>query len=254
MGSRERIHMLGKWLLVAVVTSLLVPSVATAQDAQAPGEVYTGTIGGGFAITGGNTDTQSFNLSGELTRDSGTRNVTSGTASYLRGTQNDTLNVDRTGVNLRDEYTLSGRTFLFGQMDYVRDQFKGIIFLWAPTGGIGHRLIDSDTTRLIVNFGAGGILEKNPGLKAHKSGSITAGQRFRQDLSSSATLTQSIATLWKTDDFSDSLTNFSVGLTTALAGNLEVKVEFIDSYKNKPSSAALKKNDTSFVTAFVVKF
>lgn len=243
----------GKCLLVALTMGLLAPAL-TAQDAQAPPELYTGTIGGGIAITGGNTDTQSFNLSGELTRDPGTRNVISGTASYLHGTQNDTLNVDRTAVNVRDEYTLSGRTFVFGQMDYLRDQFKGIVFLWAPTGGVGHRLIDSETSRLVVNFGAGGILEKNPGLDPEKSGSITAGQRFRRDLSSSATLTQSIAALWKTDDFSNSLTNFSVGLTTTLAGNLEVRVEFIDSYKNKPSSAALKRNDTSFITAFVVKF
>lgn len=245
--------MLGKCLLAALTTCVLAPAL-TGQDVQAPAELYTGTIGGGFAITGGNTDTQSFNLSGELTRDPGTRNLISGTASYLHGTQNDTLNVDRTAVNVRDEYTLSGRTFLFGQMDYLRDQFKGIVFLWAPTGGIGHRVIDSEATRLVANVGAGGILEKNPGLDPGKSGSITAGQRFRQNLSSGATLTQSIAALWKTDDFADSLTNFSVGLTTTLAGNLEVKVEFIDSYKNKPSSAALEKNDTSFVTAFVVKF
>lgn len=245
--------MAGKCLVVTLFLILLAPPL-TAQDAEAPQEVYTGTIGGGLAITGGNTDTQSFNLSGELTRDPGTRNVISGSASYLRGTQDDTLNVDRTSINLRDEYTLSGRTFVFGQMDYLRDQFKGIVFLWAPTAGIGHRLIDSDTSRLVVNFGAGGILEKNPGLDPGKSGSITAGQRFRQDLSSNATLTQSISALWKTDDFGDSLTNFAVGVTTTLAGNLEIKVEFIDSYKNKPSSAALRKNDTSFVTAFVVKF
>lgn len=227
---------------------------ALAQDPQAGSEVYTGNLGGGFAITGGNTDTQSFNLTAEITRDPQTRNVISGSASYLRGSLDDVLNLDRATVNVRDEYTVSGRTFVFGQIDYLRDQFKGIIFLWAPTGGVGHRLIDSESRVLVIRGGAGGILEKNPGLDASKSGSITAGQRFRQDISANATFTQSISALWKTSDFGDSLTNFSVGLTTTLAGNLEMKMEFIDSYKNKPSSAALEKNDTSFVTAFVVKF
>jgi len=227
---------------------------ALAQDPQAPPEIYTGNLGGGLAITGGNTDTQSFNLTAELARDPQTRNVIRGAASYLRGDQDDVLNLDRTAVNVRDEYTISGRTFVFGQVDYLRDRFKGIIFLWAPTGGVGHRLIDVESTEFVVSGGAGGILEKNPGLDAAKSGSLTARQSFRRELSPNAALTQSISGLWKTDDFSDSLTHISVGLTTTLAGNLEVKIEFIDSYKNKPSSAALKKNDTAFVTAFVVKF
>ena len=237
-----------------VLAGMLFSGVAVAQDPQAPPPLYTGNVGGGLALTGGNTDTQTINLSGEIVRDPQTRNVIKASASYLRGDQDDTLNLDRTAVNLRDEYTLSGRTFAFGQVDYLRDQFKGIVFLWAPTGGIGHKLIDSDSAELIVDGGAGGVLEKNPGLDAMTSGSLTAGQSLRIDLSSSATLTQAISTLWKTNDFSDSLTNFSVGVTTTLVGNLELQVEFIDSYKNKPSDPLLKKNDTAFITAFVWAF
>jgi putative salt-induced outer membrane protein len=233
---------------------LLSAGSAVAQDPQDPPEVYTGSLGGGVAITGGNTDTDSFNLGAELRRDDGGRNVIEGSASYLRGDQNGTLNLDRTSVNLRDEFTFSGRTFVFGQVDYVRDRFKGIIFLWAPTGGLGHRLIDSDAMRFVVRGGAGGVLEKNPGLDADTSGSLTAGQKFTRSLSSSAKLTQSLSTIWKTDDFADSLTNFSISVTTTLVGSLEVKVEFADTYKNKPSDASFEKNDTAFVTAFVVKF
>jgi hypothetical protein len=43
-------------------------------------------------------------------------------------------------------------------------------------------------------------------------------------------------------------------LSTTLAGNLELKLEFIDSYKNRPTRSALNKNDTAFLTAFVIKF
>ena len=211
------------------VTGLLLSGVAWAQDPQAVPPLYTGNLGGGLAITGGNTDTQNFNLTAEVVRDPQTRNVIKGSASYLRGDQSDVLNLDRTAFNIRDEYTISGRTFAFGQLDYLRDQFKGIIFLWAPTGGLGYKVVDSDATELVVSGGAGGVLERNPGLESAKSGSLTAGQTFRQNLSSTATFTQSVSALWKTNDFADSLTNFSVGLTTTLAGNLELKLEFIDS-------------------------
>jgi putative salt-induced outer membrane protein YdiY len=243
---------------VGVFTIFAILSIATTVTAQAPAPsempVYTGNAGGGFAVTGGNTQTNNVNLTAALTRDPKTKNVIKATATYLRGKQNKLLNLDRTGFNIRDEYSLSKRTFMFGQVDYLRDKFKEIIFLWVPGGGVGYKLVNSGSTLLSIDGAAGGLLEKNPGRESSKTGSLTTGQRFQQKLSTSATFTESLSTIWKTSDFGDSLTNFSVGATTTLVGNLELKLEFIDSYKNKPAKASLKKNDTAFVTAFVVKF
>jgi putative salt-induced outer membrane protein len=219
-----------------------------------PPKMYTGSLGGGIALTGGNTDTKNFNLTFNLLRDPKTNNVFKSTATYLRGSQFDILNLDRTAINLRDEYTVSGRTFVFGQIDYLRDQFKDIIFLWAPVAGVGYNILKTDSTKLGVDGGAGGFLERNPGRDVSRSGSIKAGQSLQQRISSMAAFTESLSTLWKTSDFGDSLTGFNLGVTTSVASKLELKIEFIDSYKNKPPSIRVKKNDTAFVTAFVVKF
>jgi len=243
--------------LRGILSVLIVTVCATAAAAQTPAEptpLYSGNFGGGLAITGGNTDTKNFNLTAAVVRDPKTKNVIKANASYLRGDQNDLLNVDRASFNLRDEYTLSGRTFLFGQVDYLRDQFKQIIFFWAPTAGVGYKLVDGASTQLQVDGGAGGVLERNPGIPSKTTGSVTAGQRFTHKFSSTASFNQSISSIWKTQDFSDSLTNFSVSMTTTVVGNLQLKLEFLDSYKNKPTNPALKKNDTAFVTAFVLKF
>ena len=211
-------------------------------------------MGGGIALTGGNTDTKNFNLTFNLVRDPKTRNVIKASAAYLRGNQNHVNTLDRTAFNLRDEYTISGRTFTFGQVDYLRDKFKQIIFLWAPVAGVGYKLINTDSTKFAIDGGTGGILERNPGKAVSKSGSLTMGENFQQKLSSTATFTESVATLWKTNDFADSLTNFSAGLTTSILRKLDIKFEFIDSYKSKPPTAFVKKNDTAFVTTLVVKF
>jgi putative salt-induced outer membrane protein len=237
------------------VTAALVAAAASL-NAQTPASTsaYSGNIGGGIALTNGNTDTRNINLTAALVRDVKTKNVIKGTGSYFRGTQSDILNLDRTTFNIRDEYTLSNRTFVFGQLDYQRDQFKQMIFFWAPTAGIGFKLINRDTTQFIIDGGAGGVLEKNPGVEASKSGSVTSGERFQQKLSSSAAFTENLSSIWKTDDFSDSLTNFATGITTAVVGKVQLKVEFQDSYKNKPAKFGVKKNDTAFVTTFVVKF
>jgi hypothetical protein len=120
-------------ILSVVIGSLVASSYAIAQAPAEPTPVYTGNAGGGFALTNGNTDTRNFNLTGAFVRDPKTRNVIKGTANYFRGTQSDILNLDRASVNLRDEYTISNRSFVFGQLDYLRDQFKQIQFFWAPS-------------------------------------------------------------------------------------------------------------------------
>jgi len=240
--------------LSVFIASLVLSGSAIAQAPQAPPRVYTGNIGGGFAVTGGNTETRNFNLIAQVVRDPKTRNVIRGAVTYLRGDQNDVLSLDRTAFNIRDEYTISGRTFVFGQLDYLRDKFKEITFLWVPAAGIGYKVVNTNSTQIVLDGSAGGLLEKNSRMTSSKSGSLITRQRFLYKFSETATLSESLSAIWKTEDFNDSLTEFSAGLTTSLVGNLELKLEFIDSYKNKPSNPALKKNDTAFVTAFVLKF
>ncbi len=241
-------------ILCALCICLILPFAASAQDSSQPTSVYSGSFGGGLALTGGNTDTKNFNLSLAVVRDPKTRNLVKFDALYLRGSQSNVLSLDKTSVVLRDEYTFSPKAFVFAQTDYLRDQFKAINYLIAPVAGAGFKFANTDDRKLTVSAGLGGIWEKNPGQVVRKSGSVNAGQNFSQKISTSATFTQSIATNWKTNDFSDSLTNFSMALTTSVMGKLEVKTEFIDSYKNRPATPGIKKNDTAFVTSFVIKF
>jgi putative salt-induced outer membrane protein len=240
--------------MLSVLIGSFVSSSAVFAQAPAPTSMYSGNFGGGLAVTNGNTNTRSFNLSGAIVRDPKTKNVIKGTASYLRGSQNDLLNLDRTAINMRDEYSISQRTYTFGQLDYLRDQFKEMIFFWAPTAGLGYKLINTDRTQLTVDGGAGGVLEKNPGIPSSKSGSVTAGHHFQRKISSTAAVTEGLSSVWKTQDFGDSLSNFTAGLTTAVSGKLQLKLEFVDSYKNRPPTISIKKNDTAFVTTFAMKF
>ena len=242
----------GRVAILCIVVGLTATSVALAQAPTTPPR-FAGNVGGGLALTNGNTDTRNFNLNGAIAWVPQPKQAIKGTASYLRGSQSDIINVDRTAINIRDEYSVSTRTFVFGQLDYVRDQFKKMIFFWAPTAGVGYKLISTDKTQFILNGGAGGVFEKNPGIETSKSGSLISGESFEHKLSSSAAFTQALSTIWKTKDFGDSLTSFATGITTTVAGNLQLKLEFIDSYKNKPA-LDVKKNDTAFVTTFVVKF
>jgi hypothetical protein len=83
---------------------------------------------------------------------------------------------------------------------------------------------------------------------------VTLGEKLNHKLSAAATITQSFAALWKTDDFDDSLYVFGAGIASSLTPRTQIKVEFLDTYKNKPPSILVKKNDTALITSLVFKF
>lgn len=241
-------------LLIAVLGLSASRAVAQPAAPAEPPRTWTGTGGAGLAVTGGNTDTISYNLAFDLMRDAKTRNVMKWNGLYLRGDRDGSAIVNRTSLAFRDEYELSGRSFLFGQVDYLRDTFKLIDYLVAPTAGLGYRVIDTDATELSVDAGAGGVWEKNPGLGVRTSGALTAGGKLVHQLTSTASIKHATAGLWKTSDFGDSLYTFSIGLSTRISPRAQLSIDLLDTFKNKPPAAGTKKNDVALVTAITAKF
>jgi putative salt-induced outer membrane protein YdiY len=235
---------------------LAFSSTATPLFAQTPPEphkVWKLAASAGLALTSGNADTSNVNAAYDLVFDPQTRNLVKSDALLLRGTTEGDLSADRFNWNIRDQYTINGRTYVFGQNQYLRDSFKDIDYLLAPTGGIGYKLISTTETTLDTDLGAGGVWEKNADAVVKSSGAITVGEKLSQKLTSTTTLTGSFAGLWKTKDFGDSLYQFGVGIAAAVSSRVQLKVELLDVYKNQPPTAAVKKNDLATIVAIVFK-
>ena len=246
------------WKVAAVAAAILTQNPAYSQAPQptAPPPVWTGNVGAGLALTNGNTDTKNINISMGIVRDPKTRSVLRVNGLYLRGEKESELIVNQTQFTIRDEINISPRTFVFAQGNYVRDTFKGIRNLFSPTVGIGYKLINTDAMLLSIDTGVGGVWESDIGRPRVATGAYNAGERFAWKLTPTATVTQSLASLWKMNDWADSLHNFTTGIAVSITAHSEVKVEFLDSFKNRPPPALppLKKNDTSLITALVWKF
>ena len=253
LQKRQTMKKLTSWVTLAAIAVIGV-APALAQDPAAPSPVWTGNFGGGLAWTNGNSDTKNINLSFGLLRDPKTRNVIKLNGLYLRGDKDKTAIIDRSTFLLRDEYTFTGRLFGFGQVDYLRDQFKEIIYLWSPTVGIGYKLWNTDAATLTIDNGVGGVWERNPGRNTRGSGAYNAAERLNWKMSPTATITQSVSGLWKTNEWSDALYNMAVGIAASVTQKTQLKFEINDLYKNRPATALLKKNDVAVITAFVVKF
>ena len=226
----------------------------TSQAPQTPPPLWTGSVGAGLALTSGNTETKNINLSMDLVRDPKKRTVTRINGLYLRGDKDGELTVNRGTLTGREEFNLTDRAFLFGQIEYLRDTFKQIDYFIAPTVGFGYKIIKTDKTELILDNGIGAIWEKDTGRDTAVTGGYVAGERFMRKISPNAILTQSIASSWKTNDWGDSLHTFVVGLTASLTTRTQLKVELRDNLKNHPPPTVAKKNDTAFITALVLKF
>ena len=236
---------------VAVLASF--ETVASAQTPPPPPPGWIGSAGAGLALTQGNSDTSTVNIGYEIKRDNGSRILLGSTGLFIRGESAGELTTDRLAFDGRVDRKLSDRTSLFGQAQYLRDSFKAIDYLISPTVGVSRLLVKNDRTELGVDGGVGGVWEKNPGRDTDLDGAIVAGQRLAHKLTATTTLTEKVAALWKMDDFDDALYTFGIGLAASITSATQLKVELLDTFKNRPPSAGVKKNDVAVLVSFVYK-
>ena len=211
------------------------------------------SIGAGLTRTGGNSDTSSYNLAANATYDPRTKNVLRAEVLYLRAGENGEETVDRTLAALRDEYTISGRLFAFGELGYQRDRFKELDYLLAPLAGVGYKLVEQPRLVLAVDGAAGGAFEKLDGQDSTADLALKAGERLEWKTSSAATVFQKATALWKAGDFGDAYYRFEAGVGAALSKRLELKVAFADDYKTRPARPGIEKNDTSLILSLLFK-
>lgn len=241
-------------VLVPCLSSLaFIPTAATAQTPPPPPPGWIGSAAAGLALTQGNSDTSTMNIGYEVKRDTGSRILLGSTGLFIRGESAGALTTDRLAFDGRVDRKLSERTSVFGQAQYLRDSFKQIDFLISPTVGLSRLLVKNDRSELGVDGGVGGVWEKNPGRDTDLDGAVVAGQKLSHKLTATTMLTERVAALWKMDDFEDALYTFAIGLAASITSATQLKVELLDTFKNKPPSVTVKKNDVAVLVSFVYK-
>jgi putative salt-induced outer membrane protein len=238
--------------LVFLAGAAAAPALAqTTPPPPPPG--WEGSAGAGLAMTSGNSDTSTVNAAYDLKRDTGGPLVLRSTGLFLYGKSQDVLTSDRLSLDGRLERKLTERTSVFGQAQYLRDEFKSIDYLVAPTTGVSHLLVTNDRTELGVDAAVGGVWEKNPGFDTDLDGAFTAGQKFSHKITETTEFTEKVAALWKMDDFEDALYTFGAGIAASVTTATQLKIEFLDTYKARPLPG-VQKNDIATLVSFVYKF
>ena len=205
-------------------------------------------------MTAGNNDTSTVNAAYDLKRETGSPYLFKSAALLLYGKTEDVTTSDRLSIDGRLERRLNTRTSLFGQTQYLSDEFKQIDYLVSPTVGLNRILAKTERTELNVDAGVGAVWEKNPDLELQTDGAVSAGQKFTHKLTTTTELTQKVTALWKMDDFGDALYVFGAGLAASVTAGTQIKIEFLDTYKARPPSEEVQKNDIATLVSFVYKF
>jgi len=245
---------------VFMAAAMAVPGRALAQAPAAPAPpagpppIWTGSFGAGLALTSGNVDTSNFNLAAKATYDPMNPHQANLEALYLRGSSEGETIVSRTALTLRDDYSLTDRTFVFGRFGYLRDVFKGIDYLMVPTAGVGYKVVNLERTKFVVDAGAGVVWEKESGFETvDTSGAITAGENFKHQLTATTTITHAATALWKTADFGDALYTVGAGLAATVTRRTQLKLEVLELYKTEPPPGK-QSQDVSFIMSVVYSF
>ncbi len=241
-------------LLAAVAAPLLAQPPAAAPAPAPPPPDWTSSINVGLALTTGNNDSLNANGGFDVKYDPKTKNVLKTSGLFLYGETEGDKTAEQYGLNVRDEYALNPRTFVFGDFRYLHDRFKGISYLMAGTGGIGYKVVDLPATMIAVSVGGGGVWEKDYGFDTTSSGALTFDEKLTHKLTANATIGQNFLALWKTNDFDDVLYTFGANFAVAINKQAQLKVQLLDTYKNKPQDTTLKKNDLSLIVGVVFKF
>jgi putative salt-induced outer membrane protein YdiY len=246
---------LGGLIVLVALTSLnaAADELCPCPPPPPPPPAWAGSLGAGLALTSGNSDTKSFNLSFGLVYDPKTKNLVKLEGAYLRSDTDGIATVNRTAARARDEYSLSKRAFAFGEVAYLRDEFKELSYQIAPIVGLGYKLVDQERIVFAVDGGVGGDFEKNVDQDSTSSGALKAGESVAWKIGPAATFTQGFTGLWRTDDFGDSTYHIGAGLASSVAKRLELKVAYAWDYKSRPP-VLVKKGDNAFLAALVFKF
>jgi putative salt-induced outer membrane protein YdiY len=213
-----------------------------------------GNVSFGLGITSGNRETVNFNAGYEVRYAPSTRNVVKSTGLFLYGKTDGQLSNEQYGFSARDEYTPGSRPFLFSEVRYLHDRFKGIDYLLSPTAGVGYKIVDRPRGTLFVSSGIGGAWEQDYNSGLRKSGAVTVDQKLTIKLTPTATVGQSVFALWNITDIHDGLYVFRANLSAGLAGKMHLKVELADTYKTKLTPATLRNNDIAVIVGVVYKF
>lgn len=187
-----------------IVAALLAPlSLMAQEEAKSP---WTGKATLGYLATSGNTENSTLNTGVEVGFATGDWQHIA-RAAAISASENEVTTAEAYELGWKTERNLTDKDFVFGRLDWRKDNFGAFDTQFSQTVGYGRRLIKTDKHRLNVEAGVGarqsetqaGLTENETIFRggAYYKWLFSETAEFRQDLTAESgsenTYTESIS-------------------------------------------------------------
>jgi putative salt-induced outer membrane protein len=250
---------------LAALLLALAPAVsAWGDDAPPPPQgVLIGKGQFGFLNAHGNTDAESLNGKIDLQRyDGAWKNQFA--LEGLYGQNSGITSAERWEARAQSSYTVSGNLYAFGALRYEHDLFDGFEYQASVTGGMGYKILDSESDKLSAQAGAGyrssrpetilkdpagAVISRTP-LDVENEAIFTAGVDYLHAFNKSTALTNKFLV---EAGSSNTMLHDEIALTVKMSTKLALSVGYAITDNTKPP-APLKQIDTVATVNLVFAF
>jgi len=229
--------------------------VAEIERLRNPGllDLWSGFLDTGLAMTQGNAESTTLNLTLSTARTSPRDKISVKIASlYARSdTSGTTANTIRGGF--RYDVNVSPRLFGFGFTDLEYDEFQGLDLRFVPGGGLGFHWVKTDQTRFDV-FGGGSLNREFYTSDIDRtSGEVVIGEELFHQLFSASHLEHTLVLFPNVSNTGEYRISTDNALVTKLNRWLSWELSLSDRLNSNPIPGK-KKNDVLFTTGLRFTF
>lgn len=239
-------------LLLALCTA--VPPIIAAQDADSP-PAWADKAELSFVLMSGNSESNSLGVRNTLTRnfdsstlslDAGGIRVESGTitrtavgTSQTDFTVSEQTNRETTAENyfaeLRFDYELSDRTYVYSSGGWTRNRFAGVDNLWVGAAGFGVKLVSSDRTTFDVDLGATVVSEELVIGETETFGGLRLTWEYKRQVTETAEFLSHLVVDENLSDTEDLRVEFDNSIGVAISNVLALKAGLKIVFDNQPA-------------------
>ncbi|HEV7164111.1 MAG TPA: DUF481 domain-containing protein [Gammaproteobacteria bacterium] len=210
---------------------------------------WQGSLAFGTMETSGNTDTSSSNAKA-LFGYKGGNWQDSLLFQALRASSAGVLTAESYNANGQTDYNFTDKDYVFGNLDYLRDVFSGYDRRTSEVGGLGHRLLTSDTQQLDMQFGVGARQTRYTDDTSKSEAVELLSGTYLLKFGSNSTFSENLSVEHGVSNtYSQSVT----GLTTNISGSFALAITYTISH-NSSVLPGFKDTDRSTAVSLVYSF
>lgn len=222
---------------VVVLAAFALPLSLNAQEVEEVGGPWAGKATLGYLATSGNTENSTLNTGFEISHTSG-KWVHLLQAAAITASQDEVTTAEAYDLGWKSERELTDKDFLFGRLQWRKDNFGAFDTQFSQTVGYGRRLIDNDVHKLNAEVGVG-TRQSELQFGGNENETIfTAGGYYTWLLSETAEFRQSLT-------FAAGDENTYSESVTALSAKLLGDLALVASYTIKHNSDVLPLTEKS---------